>query len=351
MLVWVGWGGRPRRELWGRNIQSAPVAANRIYISYRREDAAYPAGWLFDRLVDHLGAGQVFKDVDSIQPGDDFVEEITAAVGSCAVLLAVIGPRWLTVTGEEGQRRLDDPADFVRLEIEAAFARDVRVIPVLVDGARMPRIAELPTSLAQLARRQALELSPSRFGSDTARLLGVLDRQHEAKAEAEVERKAHEDLTAPGPGRGRAQGGGGGGAKGRDDADRTAGERADLEAQEQAMRRAARASQRVRKSSPSCRSYRRPRSSPHRKLRSGPTWRPRSRPCGGRRGPASGYGNLLACRSYRRPRSSPHRKLRSGPTWRPRSRPCGGRQGRASGYGKPLVGELVTYAGQSALAM
>ena len=140
---------------------------------------------------EHLGVGQVFKDVDSIQPGDDFVEEITTAIGSCAALLAVIGPRWLTVTSADGHRRLDDPADFVRLEIEAAFARNVRVIPVLVEGARIPGIAELPASMAQLARRQALELSPSRFGSDTARLLEILDRQR--KAVAEAQRKARED--------------------------------------------------------------------------------------------------------------------------------------------------------------
>ena len=109
-----------------------------VFISYRRQDAAYPAGWLFDRLTGHLGEGHVFKDVDSIRLGDDFVDKITAAVGTCAVLLAVIGPRWLTASGEEGGRRLDDPADFVRLEIEAALTRGVRVIPVLVDGARMP---------------------------------------------------------------------------------------------------------------------------------------------------------------------------------------------------------------------
>ncbi len=246
MVVRLGGAVGHAGELWGGNMtKSASVAANRIFISYRREDAAYPAGWLFDRLVDHFGTGQVFKDVDSIQPGDDFVEEITAAVGSCAVLLAVIGPRWLTVTGEEGQRRLDDPADFVRLEIEAAFGRDVRVIPVLVDGARMPRIAELPTTLAQLARRQALELSPSRFGSDTTRLLGVLERQREVKAE----RKAREDADRTAREEAVREADAEAQRKAREDADRTAEERADLEAQEQAMRRAARASQRVRKAS------------------------------------------------------------------------------------------------------
>ena len=135
---------------------SSPAAAGRIFISYRREETAYPAGWLCDRLIEHLGQGQVFKDVDSIQLGDDFVEVITAAVARCDVLLALIGDQWLTITGEDGRRRLENPDDFVRLEIEAALTRNVRVIPVLVDGARMPRAGELPPSLAKLVRRQAL---------------------------------------------------------------------------------------------------------------------------------------------------------------------------------------------------
>jgi hypothetical protein len=153
-----------------------PVGAGRIFISYRREETAYPAGWLYDRLADRFGGGQVFKDVDSIQLGDDFVEVITSAVGSCDVLLALIGPQWLTIADEHGRRRLDSRDDFVRLEIQAALTRNVRVIPILVDGARMPRAEELPDSLAELVRRQALELSPARFDFDTGRLLKVLDR-------------------------------------------------------------------------------------------------------------------------------------------------------------------------------
>jgi ABC-type amino acid transport substrate-binding protein len=156
--------------------QSTPATSGRIFISYRREETAYPAGWLFDRLANRFGDAQVFKDVDSIEPGDDFVEVITAAVGSCDVLLALIGGEWLTITDDHGQRRLDNPEDFVRLEIEAALTRNVRVIPILVDGARMPRTDELPGSLARLVRRQALELSPARFDFDLGRLLKALDR-------------------------------------------------------------------------------------------------------------------------------------------------------------------------------
>ena len=90
-------------------------------------------------LVEHFRAEDVFKDVDNIEPGEDFIERITAAVGSCDVLLALIGPQWLTITDENGQRRLDNPEDFVRLEIETALTRKIRVIPILADEARIPR--------------------------------------------------------------------------------------------------------------------------------------------------------------------------------------------------------------------
>ena len=170
--------------------RSIPAAPGRIFISYRREETAYPAGWLYDRLADHFGSSQVFKDVDSIELGDDFVEVITSAVGACDVLLAVIGPEWLTITDAHGRRRLDNPDDFVRLEIEAALSRRVRVIPILVDGASMPRADELPDSMAILERRQALELSPARFAFDTGRLLKVLDRTL-----AEL-RTTHDDATS-----------------------------------------------------------------------------------------------------------------------------------------------------------
>ena len=146
-----------------------------IFISYRRNDSAAYAGWLFDRLAGHFGRDQIFKDVDSIELGDDFAVAISDAVASCRVLLALIGDRWLTVTGKAG-RRLDNPRDFVRLEIEAALSRNIRVIPILIDGAKMPDADQLPASLAGLRARQALELSTNRFDSDFGRLLKVLDK-------------------------------------------------------------------------------------------------------------------------------------------------------------------------------
>jgi hypothetical protein len=180
------------------NDAAHTTASGRIFISYRREETAYPAGWLYDRLDDHFGNAQVFKDVDSIALGDDFVEAITTAVGSCDVLLALIGHSWPTITNERGERRLDDPDDFVRLEIEAALRRNVRVIPVLVDGARMPRADELPESMRSLVRRQALELSPSRFESDTGRLVRVLESTiDEVRAEQRGDTPSADAWPAP----------------------------------------------------------------------------------------------------------------------------------------------------------
>jgi len=148
----------------------------RIFLNYRREDTGWAAGRLFDRLSHRFGKDQVFKDIDSIRLGDDFVDAITSAVGSCDVLLALIGDRWLSIIDRDGQRRLDDDNDFVRLEIEAALTRNVRVIPILVEGARMPRSADLPASMAKLVRRQALKLNPDQeFESGVERLFRALD--------------------------------------------------------------------------------------------------------------------------------------------------------------------------------
>jgi trehalose/maltose transport system substrate-binding protein len=160
----------------------------RIFISYRRQETAWPAGRLYDALVEHFSAKQVFKDVDNIEPGEDFVERITAAVESCDVLLALIGEHWLTITNENGQRRLDNPEDYVRLEIEAALKRKIRVIPILVDDARMPHANELPPTLAPLVRRNAVEINPLTF--DTRRLIAAVDKTL-------AERKVSDPGTGP----------------------------------------------------------------------------------------------------------------------------------------------------------
>ncbi len=191
---------------------SSRVASCRIFINYRREDTAYPAGWLFDRLTQHFGKGQIFKDIDSIHLGDDFVEAMTTAVGSCDVLLALIGDRWTSVTDKDGGRRIDNPGDYVRMEIEAALERNTLVIPILVGGAQMPAADDLPPSLAKLVRRNALELSPSRFDADAGRLLAVLDEILAAAESApEADNVPADQGPAPtgnvptGPGRDRGQ--------------------------------------------------------------------------------------------------------------------------------------------------
>jgi hypothetical protein len=157
--------------------ESRPAPSGGIFINYRRQDAAYPAGWLYDRLAERFGQDRVFKDVDSIELGDDFHTVITEAVARCEVLLAVIGPDWASIKDGAERRRLDDPNDFVRVEIEAALGRDVLLIPVLVEGAQMPRVDELPASMAPLVRRNALELSPNRFRADSGHLLDVIEEQ------------------------------------------------------------------------------------------------------------------------------------------------------------------------------
>lgn len=146
--------------------------SGRIFISYRRQETAWPARQLYEVLVARFGAESVFKDVDDIEPGDDFVDRITQAVAACDVLLALIGPQWLTMTDDKGGRRLDNPDDFVRLELKAALSRGVRVVPILVDGARMPAADQLPEDLVAITRRQAVEINP--VGFNTERLLTTL---------------------------------------------------------------------------------------------------------------------------------------------------------------------------------
>ena len=147
-----------------------------IFISYRRrgEGAGY-GGRIADKLVEHFGKEQCFRDVDDIESGIDFVTTIREAVGTCEVLVAVIGPDWLTQSNDKGMRRLDDPRDFVRLEVAAALERDIRVIPVLVGGAEVPVEGQLPQVLEALSRRQAHELTDSRWEYDVSKLIEAIE--------------------------------------------------------------------------------------------------------------------------------------------------------------------------------
>jgi len=148
-----------------------------IFISYRRLDSQSAAGRLADHLKENMHDVPLFRDVETIEPGVDFVEAIGHALQSCAILLAVIGPRWVSLQDAAGRRRLDDPNDYTRLEISTALHRsDVRVIPVLVEGAQMPGSDDLPEDLKPLARHNAIELSDKRWEYDVSQLVDTLSK-------------------------------------------------------------------------------------------------------------------------------------------------------------------------------
>jgi TIR domain len=175
-------------------IEPTSASSLRVFVSYRREDASDAAGRIYDRLAPRYGPERVFLDMDNIPAGADFVEVITRAVASCDVLIAVIGKRWLTIRDGEG-RRLDNPLDFVHLEIAAALERGVVVVPALVQGVKMPKASQLPERLRELAKRQAVQPSADRFDSEMGRLIRALDAVAESNAErarAELEQADRE---------------------------------------------------------------------------------------------------------------------------------------------------------------
>jgi hypothetical protein len=145
-----------------------------VFISYRREDSQGEALHLFDDLKEHFGIDRIFMDVTGIDPGKDFRKVIENAVTTCDVLIVMIGKKWIDAVDEEGKRRLDDPKDFVRIEATAALHRDVPVIPVLVQGAGMPRPKQLPAEIEALAWRNAFELRHNRWSIDVAELVTAL---------------------------------------------------------------------------------------------------------------------------------------------------------------------------------
>jgi len=149
---------------------------NSIFISYRRSDSTDIAGRLYDRLADDFGREAVFKDVDSIPLGLDFKEYLNEQVGKCDVLLAVIGDRWLDASDANGNKRLEDPYDFVRIEIESALDKNIPVIPLLVRGASMPNEESLPSSLRKLVFMNGIPIRPDPdFHRDMDRLIKALE--------------------------------------------------------------------------------------------------------------------------------------------------------------------------------
>ena len=147
-----------------------------IFVNYRRDDFPGTAGRLRDQLADAFGPDSLFMDVDNIPAGVDFASYLNAQVAACDVFLAIVGPNWLNATGETGGRRIDDPDDFVRIEIAAALARNIHVIPLTIDGARLPKADELPDPLKPLIRRQAVEVRNDHFHRDAEALIEKLHR-------------------------------------------------------------------------------------------------------------------------------------------------------------------------------
>ena len=146
-----------------------------IFISYRREDSPEAAGRIYDRLKSHFGEKQVFFDIDSIPPGIDFRDYISESVSKCDVLIVIIGERWFA-RDDNGVSRLEDPSDFVRIEIEAALKRGIPVIPVPVGKAKEPAEAELPTNIKDLHYRNSSEVrSGTSFEGHIQRLIDGIE--------------------------------------------------------------------------------------------------------------------------------------------------------------------------------
>lgn len=164
--------------------------AGNIFINYRRGDDPGFTQALFSRLEQAFPSESLFMDVDNIAPGLDFMQVLNDEVARCDVLIAVIGKNWLEAADESGERRLDNPEDFVRIEIESALAQKKRVIPVLVNDAKMPRSTELPEGLRPFARCNAVRLTHDRFRADTQGLIKALE---DVLSEAEAARKAEDD--------------------------------------------------------------------------------------------------------------------------------------------------------------
>jgi hypothetical protein len=154
------------------------------FISYRRNDSAGHTGRLYDHLCKAIGENSVFRDIDTIKPGTDFVEAVREGIQRCSSLIVVIGNHWLTAEDDSG-RRLDHPLDYVRLEIGSALKQGIQIIPVLVEGAKMPDPSDLPEEISPLARRQALQLSDDRWDYDVGRLISALEKSVEKSAPAE----------------------------------------------------------------------------------------------------------------------------------------------------------------------
>lgn len=148
----------------------------KIFISYRREDTSGESGRLKDNLEQIFGKENIFYDVETLEAGLNFDQSIAKALNESKVLLAMIGPHWLKVSDSKGAKRLDNPDDWVRKEIAEALKRNLRVIPILVNGADMPDSEDLPDNLKELSLKHAQELTSSRWNYDVGVLSKVLEK-------------------------------------------------------------------------------------------------------------------------------------------------------------------------------
>lgn len=149
-------------------------SSGKIFINYRRDDTRGEAGRLMDTLTGYLGEGRVFRDIEGIAGGADFGEVLQESVGLADAVIVLIGPNWLNVKNAAGQRRLDDPEDWVAREISSALEKELPIFPVLVENAQMPHADELPDSLKGLVRYNAVSLSDKRWLFDVTRLAKVI---------------------------------------------------------------------------------------------------------------------------------------------------------------------------------
>lgn len=158
-----------------------------IFISYRKADSQHAAGRLAYELGKVFGSADIFRDVESIDPGLDFEVALDQALAGCAVMLVMVGPRWLDIADAQGRRRLDLPGDWVRTEVSVALRRGIRLIPLRVEDIPLPDESQLPEALRALTKRQALPLSDARWKGDVDRLVETLARIPGLKPRATVE--------------------------------------------------------------------------------------------------------------------------------------------------------------------
>jgi hypothetical protein len=166
-----------------------------IFLSYRRDDSRGYTNAIYTLLELHFPADSIFMDVDTLIPGSDFVQSLEEAVEACDIFLAIIGPRWENIEDHKGLRRLENPEDFVRIEVAHALKRGIPVIPILVDGAQMPFSENLPDNIKELARRHAFSIG-DHMRSDVQRLIKVLEKTFDKLEKDRLEREKKEKAEA-----------------------------------------------------------------------------------------------------------------------------------------------------------